>query len=442
MSHSLSKKFTFGSLLMFALPTMIMMVVMSLYTIVDGVFVSRFVSTNALSSVNIVFPVINIVLGIAVMLSTGSSAIVAKKMGEGRPDSARETFSTIIFLNIVLGIFFSLVGNLAAEPLSRLLGASDLLLADCITYLRWQLSFAPAMMLQVQFQMYFVTEGRPGIGLFLTLLAGIANAVLDYVLIVPMELGIAGAAIATVTGYSIPSVIGLIYFSFARRSLWFVRPKMNLKELADTCLNGSSEMVTNLSSGVITFLFNLLMMRFAGEDGVAAITIIQYSQFLLNALYMGFSQGVSPVISFNYGSKNHTQLKQVFKTSIIFMSVSSLVIFLAAQFGGSIMVEIFARKGTAVYDLADHGFAIFACSFLFSGFSIYCSALFTALSDGRISAVISFVRTFGLIVTCLLILPALLAIDGVWLAIPIAEAGSLLLCIYFTKKYKGKYQYL
>lgn len=261
MSHSSSKKFTFGSLLMFALPTMIMMVVMSLYTIVDGVFVSRFVSTNALSSVNIVFPVINIVLGIAVMLSTGSSAIVAKKMGEGRPDSARETFSTIIFLNIVLGIFFSLVGNLAAEPLSRLLGASDLLLADCITYLRWQLSFAPAMMLQVQFQMYFVTEGRPGIGLFLTLLAGIANAVLDYVLIVPMELGIAGAAIATVTGYSI-------------------------------------------------------------------------------------------------------------------------------------------------------------------------------------SAVISFVRTFGLIVTCLLVLPALLAIDGVWLAIPIAEAGSLLLCIYFTKKYKGKYQYL
>jgi len=197
MSHSLSKKFTFGSLLLFALPTTVMMVVMSLYTIVDGVFVSRFVSTNALSSVNIVYPVINIVLGISVMLSMGSNAIVAKKMGEGRPDSARETFTAIILLNIIIGLAFAIIGNLTAVPLSRMLGASDLLLEDCVTYLRWQLAFAPSLMLQIQFQMYFVTEGKPGIGLFLTLLAGIANAALDYVLIVPMRMGIAGAALAT-----------------------------------------------------------------------------------------------------------------------------------------------------------------------------------------------------------------------------------------------------
>ena len=202
MSHSLSKKFTFGSLLLFALPTTVMMVVMSLYTIVDGVFVSRFVSTNALSSVNIVYPVINIVLGISVMLSMGSNAIVAKKMGEVRPDSARETFTAIILLNIIIGLAFAIIGNLTAVPLSRMLGASDLLLEDCVTYLRWQLAFAPSLMLQIQFQMYFVTEGKPGIGLFLTLLAGIANAALDYVLIVPMRMGIAGAAIATVTGYT------------------------------------------------------------------------------------------------------------------------------------------------------------------------------------------------------------------------------------------------
>ena len=351
MSHSLSKKFTFGSLLLFALPTTVMMVVMSLYTIVDGVFVSRFVSTNALSSVNIVYPVINIVLGISVMLSTGSNAIVAKKMGEGRPDSARETFTTIILLNIIIGLVFAVLGNLAAVPLSRMLGASDLLLKDCVTYLRWQLAFAPSLMLQIQFQMFFVTEGKPGIGLFLTLLAGIANAVLDYVLIVPMGMGIAGAAIATVTGYSIPALIGLIYFAAARKSLWFVRPRIVKKELGETCLNGSSEMVTNLSSGVITFLFNLLMMHFAGEDGVAAITIIQYSQFLLNALFMGFSQGVSPVISFNYGSQNHQQLRQVFKTSLIFTAASSLAVFLMAQLGGSLVVEIFARRGTPVYDI-------------------------------------------------------------------------------------------
>lgn len=401
MSHSLSKKFTFGSLLLFALPTTVMMVVMSLYTIVDGVFVSRFVSTNALSSVNIVYPVINIVLGISVMLSMGSNAIVAKKMGEGRPDSARETFTAIILLNIIIGLAFAIIGNLTAVPLSRMLGASDLLLEDCVTYLRWQLAFAPSLMLQIQFQMY----------------------------------------IATVTGYTIPALIGLIYFAAARQSLWFVRPRFVKKELGEACLNGSSEMVTNLSSGVITFLFNLLMMHFAGEDGVAAITIIQYSQFLLNALFMGFSQGVSPVISFNYGSRNHKQLRQVFKTSLIFTAASSLAVFLMAQLGGSLVVEIFARRGTPVYELARHGFMIFACSFLFSGFTIFSSALFTALSDGRISAIISFVRTFGLIITSLLVLPFIIGMDGVWLAIPIAEFGGILLCLYFLRKYKTRYHY-
>lgn len=364
-----------------------------------------------------------------------------QKMGEGRPDSARETFTTIILLNIIIGLVFAVLGNLAAVPLSRMLGASDLLLKDCVTYLRWQLAFAPSLMLQIQFQMFFVTEGKPGIGLFLTLLAGIANAVLDYVLIVPMGMGIAGAAIATVTGYSIPALIGLIYFAAARKSLWFVRPRIVKKELGETCLNGSSEMVTNLSSGVITFLFNLLMMHFAGEDGVAAITIIQYSQFLLNALFMGFSQGVSPVISFNYGSQNHQQLRQVFKTSLIFTAASSLAVFLMAQLGGSLVVEIFARRGTPVYELARHGFMIFACSFLFSGFTIFASALFTALSDGRISAIISFVRTFGLIITSLLVLPFIIGMDGVWLAIPIAEFGGILLCLYFLRKYRTKYHY-
>lgn len=442
MEHSLAKKFTFGSLMMFAMPTMIMMVITSLYTIIDGVFVSQFVSTNALSSINIVYPAVNVVLGISVMLSTGSNAITARKMGEKNPRGARETFTFIVFLNILLGLVLAVLGFVFAEPLSRLLGASDLLIDDCVTYLRWQAAFAPALMLQLLFQMYFITEGRPGLGLLLTLLAGITNAVLDYVFIVIFGLGIAGAAIATVTGYLIPSVIGLIYFTFSRKSLWLVKLTFNMSEFKESCLNGSSEMVNNLSGGIITFLFNLLMMYYAGEDGVAAITILQYSQFLLNALFMGFAQGISPVISYNYGSKNHSQLRQVFKISMIFTVLSSIAVFLFSEASGSLVVGIFAKSGTYVYELARHGFTIFAFGFLFSGFNIFSSALFTALSDGKISAILSFARTFGFIVTSLMILPFLLGVDGIWLAIPLAEAGGILLCGYFVKKYGKKYQYL
>lgn len=442
MNQSLSKKFTFGSLILFALPTTIMMIVMSLYTIVDGIFISRFVSTNALSSLNIVFPLINVAMGIGIMLSTGSNAIVARKMGQGKPDEARKTFTSIVVLNLILGAVLGLLGNLFAVPLSRLMGASDLLLADCVSYLRWQMAFVPALMLQVLFQMFFVTEGRPGIGLFLTLLSGVCNVILDYVLIVPMQLGIAGAAIATVAGYLVTAVVGLFYFALSRRSLWLVPFRFHMGELWETCSNGSSEMVSNLASGIITFLFNLLMMHYAGEDGVAAITIIQYSQFLLNALYMGFSQGISPVIGFNYGSQNHIQLKQVFRTALIFIGTTSVTVFLFAELSGSLIVGIFAQPGTAVYGMARHGFTIFAVSFLFSGLNIFSSALFTALSNGRVSAIISFVRTFVLIVASLAVLPLILGLDGIWLAIPIAEAGAVGMCVWYLRKNRKVYQYI
>lgn len=441
MNQSLSKNFTFGSLLLFALPTTIMMIIMSLYTIVDGIFISRFVSTNALSSLNIVYPLINVAMGIGIMLSTGSNAIVARKMGQKDQEGARKTFTAIVVLNLILGAAVGLSGALFAVPLSRIMGASDLLLADCVSYLRWQMAFVPALMLQVLFQMFFVTEGRPGIGLFLTLLSGICNVVLDYVLIVPLQLGIAGAAMATVAGYMVTAVVGLIYFAVSRRSLWLVPFRFHAKEILETCVNGSSEMVSNLASGIITFLFNLLMMYYAGEDGVAAITIIQYSQFLLNALYMGFSQGISPVIGFNYGSQNHRQLKQVFRTALIFIAATSVAVFVFAELAGAVIVGIFAQTGTAVYEMARHGFTIFSVSFLFSGLNLFSSALFTALSNGRISAIISFIRTFVLIVASLAVLPLILGLDGIWLAIPIAEAGATVMCVGYLKKNRNVYHY-
>lgn len=441
MSYSLSKPHTVKSLLLFALPTTVMMIIMSLYTIVDGIFISRFVSTNALSSLNIAFPLINIVMGAGIMLATGGNAIVSRKLGEGQKEGARSTFTAILVLNLIIGFASAGLSNLFAVPIARMLGASDLLLEDCVTYLRWMMGFAPAMMLQILFQMFFVTEGRPGIGLFLTILSGICNIVLDYILIVPMQLGIAGAAIATVTGYLVSAIAGVIYFSTARRSLWLTAFRFSAREILETCFNGSSEMVSNLASGIITFLFNLLMLYYVGEDGVAAITILQYSQFLLNALYMGFSQGVSPIIGFNYGSKNHSQLHQVYKTCMIFIAATSVATFLLAELAGGIIVGVFAQPGTPVFALARGGFTLFAFSFLFSGINLFASALFTALSNGRVSAIISFIRTFGLIAASLAILPILLGVTGIWLAIPIAEAGAMILSFRCIRHYKSVYGY-
>lgn len=442
MSYSLSKKFTFSSLLLFAMPTTIMMIVMSFYIIVDGIFVSRFVGTNALSSINIVYPVINIFIGLGVMFAAGSNAIIARMMGEGRSKEARETFSMIVVLGILFGTILAVLGNLMIVPMVRMLGASDVLLSDCIIYLRIQLFSCPALILQLLFQTYFVTEGKPGVGLFLTVLAGIINMIFDYIFIVPMGLGVAGASLATGLGYLVPAVFGLLYFTLSKKTLWLVRFRFSAKDIAETCINGSSEMVTNLSSGIITFLFNLLMMRYAGENGVAAITIIQYSQFLLSALIMGFSQGIAPVISFNYGCKNTKQLKQIFRTALIFIAAASVLVFGISELFGSFLVQIFAPKGSGVYELANEGFRIFAISFLFSGTSIMASALFTALGNGKISAIISFIRTLVLIVISLMVLPVFLGITGIWLAIPVAEFGAALLSIWYVKKQSGRYQYL
>lgn len=441
MNQSLAKSYTFKSLLLFALPTIIMMVIMSLYTIVDGIFISRFVSTNALSSLNIVFPVINVYIGIGIMLSSGSNAITSRKLGQGDLEGARRTFSSMVAINLILGTALAIIGWIFSTPISRMLGASDLLLADCVTYLRLMSAFTPAMMLQMLFQTYFVTEGRPQIGLFLTLLSGIANVVLDYILIIPCNLGIAGAALGTASGYLLTAVPGLLYFTFSRHSLYLVRFRFFMNEITETCINGSSEMVSNLASGIITFLFNFMMMRFAGENGVAAITILQYSQFLLNALYMGFSQGVSPVIGFNYGSQNHKQMKKIFRICMIFIGISSIVIFLFSELTGWLIVGIFAVPGSPVFDLAHHGFKLFAISFLFSGLNLFASSLFTSLSNGRISASISFIRTFVLIAASLLILPLLIGINGVWIAIPIAEAGASLLSLHYIKNHKDIYHY-
>ena len=387
---------------------MVMMVLMSCYTITDGIFISRFLGDNALSAVNIVYPVINIVLAIGVMLATGGSAVVAKKMGEGKDDEAKDNFSMLVFTGVVASVVILILTILFLEPICRALGANDSLLANCKAYLFTVVLFAPACMLQSLFQTFFVTAGKPHIGMTLVISAGIANAVLDYVFLSPLGFGIEGAALATGIGQLIPAVVGLFYFFFVKGDLYFTKFHFHGSVLSAASFNGASEMVTNIANAVITYAFNKIMLRLAGENGVAAITILLYSQFLFNALFLGFSMGVAPVISYNYGAKNTGGLKSVCKICRRFVIVSSIIITICCNLLSEPIVLLFVGGKTATYDLAVSGFSVFCVTFLFSGYNIFSSALFTALSDGKTSAVISFTRTFVFILLSLLTLPAIL----------------------------------
>ncbi|MCC0628600.1 MULTISPECIES: MATE family efflux transporter [unclassified Clostridioides] len=438
----LAQRFNMFSLLKFAFPTIFMMIFMGLYTIVDTIFVSRFVNTNALSAINIVCPIINIIVGLGTMLATGGSAIVARKMGNGDIDEAKKAFTLIVLSGVVLGMIITGIGIIFMDYIIIWLGASEILIKYCRSYLFIILVFAFANILQVLFQSLFVTAGKPQLGLWLVIGAGCTNIILDYVFIVLLQMGIGGAALATGIGYLIPTIAGIVFFSRNKGVLRFCIPKLDKKVLFETCFNGSSEMVSQLSTAVTTFLFNIIMMELIGEDGVAAITIIIYSQFLLTSLYIGFSMGVAPIISYNYGSKDNIQLKYIFKTCILFISVASLLVFVFSILCSPTIVDIFSQKGSDVYEITSSGFYIFSFSFIFCGFNIFASSMFTALSNGKISAVLSFLRTFGFITIGLLILPKVLDIDGIWLVVPIAEFLTLFLTVVFIYKYKNKYNYI
>ena len=438
MTNSIAQKFNVFTLLKFAFPTMVMMVFMSLYTIVDGIFVSRFVGSNALSAVN---PVLNLLFACGIMLSTGGSAIVARQIGEKREQEARENFSLLAAVSVLIGIVILAFGLLFLEPLCRVLGATPVIMEDCKIYLGVLLGFGPLTMLQMFFQVFFVTAGKPGLGLVLTISGGVANMVLDYVLMGPMEMGVLGAALATGFGQAIMAVAGVGYFFWVKGSLHFVKPVFRGQILLQSCGNGSSEMVSNLSTAVVTFLFNITMLSLVGEDGVAAITIVLYGQFLFTSLYLGFSMGVGPVFSFNYGNKNHEQLKRIYKICKWFILLSSIVILGIALVFSEPIVGIFTGEENHTYELAVEGFFLFFFNYLFAGINIFASALFTALSNGKISAIISFCRTFGFIVASIVLLPMIMGIAGVWLAVPLAELITLFISAGYLKGQKKVYHY-
>lgn len=442
MENRLSQNFNTLSLLRFAAPTVVMLMFMSLYQMVDGVFVANFVGETALSALNIVYPVPSVLIAVSIMLATGGNAIIARNMGEGEDRLAKENFSFLVLVGAAVGAGFLVFGLVFLGPLIRLLGATPHLYPYCRDYLLILVLSAPLAVFQMLFQNFFVTAGKPHIGLVLTILGGVANIVLDYVFMAMFHWGVAGAALATSIGYAIPALFGLFYFTFARcGTLYLVRPVFRGRVLLHSCTNGSSEMVNNLAVAVTTFLFNILMMKYAGESGVAAITIVLYAQFLMTSMFMGFSSGIAPVVSYNYGRQNTAQLQKVFRSSVGTVAVASLAVFVVAEFFSEPVIRVFSSSGSEVFRLAKHGFALFSVSFLFTGLNIFASALFTAFSNGRVSAILSFLRTFFFLVVCLLVLPLLWDVDGIWLAVPAAEALAFVVSVVYLVKLRHVYRY-
>ena len=417
MSMSLNQEFTPLKLLRFAAPSIIMMMFMSLYTIIDGMFVSRFVGSNALSATNIVYPVVNIMIAIATMMATGGNAIISKYLGEGKKEKAKERLTMFVVITLIVSGIIMLVTLSFLNRICYMLGATDELLMYCRNYLMILVIFTPACMLQSLFQSYLVTAERPTLGLILIILAGVLNAVLDYVLIVHCHLGIRGAALATGIGQSIPAIAGLIFFFANKKGLCFTRFQVNVRDFWHACYNGSSEMVSQLAAAIITFLFN--------------------------SFHLGFAVGIAPIVGFQYGAQNKAQLKRIYKTTFIFVVVSSVVITVVAALLAKPIVSIFT-KDPGTWKLASVGFQIFAINFLFSGVNIASSGFFTALSNGKVSALISFCRTLLFTVIFLLVLPRIWGLNGAWVAIPSSELCTLVLSVcmhvkYFIKKSEKNY---
>lgn len=441
MENSLEKKVTLTSLIKYTLPTVVMMMFFSLYTIVDGMFISKFVGANALSATNIVYPVINILIGIGVMFATGGSAIVAKTMGENKNEDAREYFTIITISAIVVGIVVEIICIIFMKNIIYALGSTESLYYNCKEYLFFMIIFTPFIILKLYFDYFLVTAGVANLGLLSSVAGGILNIVLDYVFIVQFNMGVRGAALATCIGYVVPSLVGIIYFFNKKNLLHFVKPKLNMNVILRSCSNGISEMVTQISSALTTFLFNIVMIKFLGEDGVAAITIMLYIQFLLNSAYLGFTSGVSPRISYNYGRQDEKQVENLFKYSLIIICVFGLVTFFMSRAMSEILISLFAEKGSSLFDISHNGFMIFSIAFLVAGINIFGSGMFTAFSNGKISAILSFMRTFVFFLMGIFILPRIMGVNGVWLVVPFAEVSTMIVSLTFMCKYKKEYLY-
>lgn len=442
MSIGLSGHFTYKKLFYYCLSPIIMMIFTSIYGVVDGFFVSNYVGKLPFAAVNLVMPFIMILGGVGFMIGTGGSALIAKTLGEGREEKANEYFTMLIKLTIVLGILLSLIGIVFIRPISYVLGATETIIDDCVVYGRTVLSFNTAFMLQNVFQTFLAAAEKPKLGLAITTAAGVTNMVLDALFIAVFHWGVAGAAIATGIGQCVGGILPLIYFLRPNSSrLRLRRSKIVVRALLKACANGSSELMSNISASLISVIYNLQLLRFAGENGVAAYGTIMYIQFIFIAVFIGYTIGTAPIISYNYGAGNTKELKNMLRKSLIIVSTAGVAMTLLAWLLSEPLAQIFVGYDAQLYELTQHAFKVFSFSFLLAGANIFASSFFTALNNGAVSAAISFLRTLVFQIASVLLLPVLFGLDGIWYSITVAEVLAFCVSLAFLVAKRKKYHY-
>lgn len=443
MRIQLSEHFTYNKLLRFVLPSITMMIFTSIYSVVDGLFVSNYVGKNSYTALNLIFPLLMGMGSLGFMIGTGGSAIVSKTLGEGKKELANQYFSMLVYITIIGGIFLTIIGLIFLRPIAYRMGATDVLIEDCVLYGRILLIAQTTFMLQNVFQSFFVTAEKPKLGLGITIAAGVANMILDYLFIVVFQWGIAGAAFATAASQIVGGIFPFFYFLRKNDSLLrLTKAGFDGRVFLKTCTNGSSELMTNLSSSIVNILYNLQLMKLAGENGVAAFGTIMYVNFIFIAIFIGYSIGSAPLIGWHYGAGNHDEMKNLFRKSLFLMGIFGILLVIAAEFMAVPLSKIFVGYDPELFDLTCHAFRYYAFSFLVIGFNIFASAFFTALSNGIVSAAISFLRTFVFQVAMIFLLPLLFDLDGIWMAITAAEALTLIITIVFFVTQRTHYHYV
>ncbi|MCI8550748.1 MAG: MATE family efflux transporter [Lachnospiraceae bacterium] len=439
--NAYSRPVTLGNILRFAVPTIIMSVFMSFYTMVDGLFVSNLIGTEALSAINLTAPVIQLVTAVSTMLATGGSAVIMKKMGEQKIKGAREDFTFLILVNVAVGFFMCALGYGITEKIFGSMNLSEAVSGYCITYLRKYLLFTVPILLMNNFTLYMIASEKASLSLCCSVAGGVLNIVLDYLLIGVCGLGISGAAVATGLGYSVTAVVGLIVFGKRKSLLHFTKPAFHIRVLGKAAFNGCSEMATSLVTGIVTMMFNWTMLHYVGENGVAAVTIIMYVLMFASSLYTGYSYGVAPMISYYYGEKNHEKLKKLILLSlkvIAGISIATAVFSFAAT---KPLVSVFARPDNPVFGLAVTGNRICTLALCFIGFNIFASGMFTALSNGAVSFILAVSRSFVFMLITMLVFPVILGVNGIWLATPAAELMAIILSAVMFFRYRKRYKY-